>query len=93
MPVGPELLYKWDAWKAMGCVASEMESAALFIVGAYRRVRVGSCFLCVANQEREKEGLTNKQEHDTDLPIRVSIKAIETLIEMDGDDKWLERFI
>ena len=29
-----------------------MESAALFIVGQYLRVRVGSCFLVVANQER-----------------------------------------
>lgn len=38
----------------MGCIASEMESAALFIAGAYRRVRVGSLFLVVANQERAK---------------------------------------
>lgn len=93
MPVGPELQYKWNAWKALGCVASEMESAALFIVGAYRRVRVGSCFLCVANQEREKEGLPNKQVHDVDLPIRVSIEAIETMIEMDKEDKWLEEYL
>ena len=82
-PVGYELMDKWDAWLKMGCVASEMESAALFIVGAYRRVRVGSCFLCVANQERAKAGLSNDQVHDTDLAIRVAIEAIRNLIKAD----------
>ena len=43
-PVSYELLNKWEAWLRMGCIASEMESAALFIAGAYRRVRVGSLF-------------------------------------------------
>ena len=32
MPVSYELLNKWEAWKRMGCLASEMESAAMFIV-------------------------------------------------------------
>ena len=82
-PVGYELMDKWDAWLKMGCVASEMESAALFITGAYRRVRVGSCFLCVANQERAKAGLSNDQVHDTDLAIRVAIEAIRNLIKAD----------
>lgn len=80
-PVGYELLNKWDAWLKMGTIASEMESAALFIAGAYRKVKVGSCFLCVANQERAKAGLDNKQVHDTDLPIRVAIEAIRQLIQ------------
>lgn len=84
-PVSYDLLNKWEAWLRMGTVASEMESAALFIVGAYRRVRVGSCFLCVANQEREKAGLPNVQEHDTDLPIRVAVEAIRELIQADKE--------
>ena len=79
-PVGPELLYKWDAWIKMGCIASEMESAALFIAGSYRRVKVGSCFLTVANQEREKAGLSNKQVHDTELAIKVAVGAIRKMI-------------
>ena len=82
-PVSYELLNKWEAWLRMGCIASEMESAALFIAGAYRRVRVGSCFLVVANQEREKAGLSNAQVHDTDLAIRVAIEAIRKLIKED----------
>ena len=80
LPNSHELLEKWDAWLKMGCKASEMESSTLFIVGAYRRVRVGSVFLTVANQEREKAGLPNPQEHDTDLAIRVAVEAIRKLI-------------
>lgn len=80
MPVGYELENKWEAWKRMGCKASEMESAALFIVGSYLRVRVGACFLVVANQEREAEGLENPEVHDTDMAIRVAVEAIRMLI-------------
>ncbi len=80
MPVGYELMNKWEAWKKMGCKASEMESAALLIVGAFLRVRVGACFLVVANQERAAAGLPNPEVHDTDKAIRVAIEAVKKLI-------------
>ena len=60
-----------------------MESAALFIAGQFLRVRVGSCFLVVANQERAKKGLENKQAHDTELAIKVAVEALSELIEKD----------
>ena len=84
MPVSYELLNKWEAWKRLGCLASEMESAALFIVGAALGVRVGSCFLVLANQEREKAGLDNPVVHDTEMAIRTAIGAIRELIREDG---------
>lgn len=80
MPVNYELLNKWEAWKRMGCLASEMESAALFIAGSFLRVKVGSVFLTVANQEREKQGLENPVEHDTDKAIKTAVEAIKLLI-------------
>lgn len=83
MPVSYELENKWQAWLRMGCLASEMESAALFIAGSFLRVRVGSCFLVVANQERAKKGLPNKQAHDTDVAIRVAVEALKKMIERD----------
>ena len=83
MPVSYELLAKWEAWKRMGCLASEMESAALFIVASKLGVRAGSCFLVVANQEREKLGLENPVVHDTDMAIQVAIEAIRNLIKKD----------
>lgn len=83
LPNHYELEQKWDAWLRLGCLASEMESAALFIVASYLHVRCGSCFLVVANQERAKAGLENPQCHDTDIAIRVAIEAIKELIEQD----------
>lgn len=83
-PVGYELLNKWDAWIKCGALASEMESAALFIVGSCLRVRVGSVFLAVANQERAKAGLPNAQVHDTTGAIRTAIEALRILIREDG---------
>lgn len=82
-PVSYELMNKWEAWKRMGCLASEMESAALFIVGNYLRVRVGACFLVLANQEREKLGLENAVVHDTDKAVQVAVQAIRELIRKD----------
>ena len=82
-PVSYELLDKWEAWLRMGCMASEMESAALFIVGAYRRARVGSVFLAIANQEREKLGLENRQVHDTDGAVRTAVEAVREMIRME----------
>ena len=79
-PVSYELMNKWEAWKRLGCLASEMESAALFVVASHLHVRTGSCFLVVANQEREKQGLENPVVHDTDMAIQVAVEAIRTLI-------------
>lgn len=82
-PVSYELLNKWEAWKRMGCLASEMESAALFIVAGSLGVRAGSCFLVMANQERERLGLSNPVVHDTDKAIQVTIEAVKNMINID----------
>lgn len=79
MPVSYELQNKWEAWKKLGCLASEMESAALFIVASYLGVKVGSVFLTVANQEREKQNLENPVVHDTEKAIKTAIEAIKKL--------------
>lgn len=81
MPVNYELQNKWNAWLRLGCKASEMESAALFIVASYLKVKVGSIFLVVANQEREKQGLENPVAHDTDAAIKTAVEAIKGLIQ------------
>lgn len=78
-PVSDELLNKWEAWKRLGCLASEMESAALFVVASYLNVKVGSVFLTVANQEREKQNLENPVVHDTEKAIKTAIEAIKIL--------------
>lgn len=83
MPVSYELMNKWEAWKRMGCKASEMESAALFIVAAHLRVRCGSEFLVMGNQERNALGMENPIVHDTEAAIRIAVAALRRLIQED----------
>ena len=82
-PVSYELLQKWEAWKRLGVKSSEMESAALFVVAAALRVRCGSCFHVVWNQEREKAGLFMPMTEDTSGAIKVGIEAMKRLIAAD----------
>ncbi len=85
MPVDYELINKWQAWIRLGCLASEMESAALFTVAAARRVRCGACFLVMANQEREKMGLENPVVHDTDSAVRLAVESVRALMKRDKE--------
>ena len=80
MPVSHELLNNWQAWLRAGALTSEMESATLFVVGSFLRVRVGSVLLVCGNQEREAAGLENPLCHDTEIPTRVAVEALRTLI-------------
>ena len=87
MPVSYELLNKWDAWKRLGVKASEMESAALFTVAAYRKVRCGSVFHVIWNQERNAAGLDQTRDENTESAIQVGIEAIKLLIQRDREAK------
>lgn len=87
MPVSYELEQKWEAWKRLGVLASEMESAALFTVAASLGVRCGSCFHVIWNQEREKAGLDQAESHDTDAAVRVAVEALRRLILAERDQK------
>jgi len=82
-PVSYELLNKWEAWMRLGCKASEMESAALFVAASALKVRVGSIFLVLANQERARLGLENPIVHDTDGAIRTAVEALRLMIRQD----------
>lgn len=82
-PVAYDLLNKWNAWLKLDTKASEMESDTLFIVAQARKVRCGSCFMIVHNQEREKAGLDNPRCTDTKNAIEVAIEALKTLIDND----------
>ena len=80
MPVSYELQNKWEAWKRLGVKASEMESAALFVVAASLRVRCGACFHVIWNQEREAAGLDQDMSEDTSAAVRVGVEALRRLI-------------
>ena len=82
-PVYYELQQKWESWKRLGVKASEMESAALFVVAAALGCRCGSCFHVVWNQEREAAGLDQKMSEDTSSAVRVGVEGLKLLIERD----------
>ena len=84
-PVYYELLQKWESWKRLGVKASEMESAALFVVADALGVRCGSCFHVIWNQEREKAGLFMPMTEDTSGAIRVGVEALKKLIRADRE--------
>ncbi len=80
MAAGHELKTKWDAWVKCGALASEMESAALFTVGAVRSVRVGCVLTVFGNQTRREMGLEDNLEFDTDAAVKCAVEAVRILI-------------
>ena len=82
MPTSTDLLEKWEAWKRLGVLASEMESGTLFTVAASLDVKCGAVFCSVWNQERADAGLDTQEDecHDTTVAIKVAVEAIKKLI-------------
>ncbi len=80
MPTASELTYKWEAWKRLGVLASEMESSTLFTVCARLGARSGACFYVVGNQEREKLGMSNPKVFDTEVAIKVAVEGVRQQI-------------
>ena len=89
MPTSALLEYYWEAWRRLGVLASEMESAAIYTVSARLGARAGSIFSVVGNQERERLGLENKFNHDTEDAIRAAVEAVRLLILSDKGKKDL----
>lgn len=82
-PVADELKFKWNAWIRGGCLGSEMESAALFILSSVLRARAGAVLLAVWNQERRDAGLDDPHVFDTDPAIATAIEALSEIIAAD----------
>lgn len=89
MPCHVQLKERWEAWKACGALASEMESAALFITASVRRVRMGTVLLVLANQTRREAGLPDIAVYDTELAVKTAVGGIRELIRVDKMTKKL----
>lgn len=77
------LVEKWEAWKKLGVLASEMESGTLFVVASLLGVRCGALFCSVWNQVRYEAGLDDGEVHDTSIAIKVAIEAMKNIISDD----------
>lgn len=76
-PISYELNNKWNAWIKTGALASEMETASLFIISSIKRIRSAAILLTIWNQELEKKGISQNNNFDIDKEIKACIKAIE----------------
>ena len=79
MPVAEKLKANWEAWKRLGVLASEMESAALFVASAHLGVRCGAVFHAVWNQERAAAGIREESAMDTDHAVQIAVEALAEL--------------
>lgn len=79
MPVFYELEHKWEAWKRLGVLASEMESAALFVVAAALGCRCGTCLQVLWNQEYAPAVKCT----GVSSVIEIGIEALKTIIKQD----------
>lgn len=86
-PISYELENKWEAWKRSGVLASEMESATLFVVASYLKVRAATILLCINNQELALKGLQKGTVEDTDIAIRGAIEALRIQIKKDNSNR------
>ena len=83
MPVKDELISKWNAYIDCGTLASEMESAALFVLCSVRRARAGTVVQVLANQTRRALGMSDPVTLETDGAIRVGVAGLRRLIRLD----------
>ena len=78
MPISYELKNKWDAWIKAGSLASEMETAALYVVSQVRGIKACSILSVIWNQE--KDDVKESNNFDVDREIKVTVEAIKMLI-------------
>ena len=87
MTIAEQLKGRWAAWLKGGCLASEMESAALFIVSAVRGVRAGCVLQAIWNQERVQAGLPDTRCPSPEAAARTAVQALAALIRQDREKK------
>ena len=85
MPTAQKLEYQWEAWKRGGVLASEMESAALFCVSSFLRVRAGAAFHVIWNQERRDAGLDDIRCPDMTQTLEAVVEGLRILIRRDRE--------
>jgi len=82
-PTAPKLAYEWQAWKRLHVLASEMESAAIFVTSAFLGARAGAMFHVIWNQERAAAGLDNPRCPDMSATLHAAVGGMRLLIERD----------
>ena len=78
MPVANRLKENWQAMIKLGVLASEMECAALFTVGAARRIACGAVLTALWNQE-SGEKIDEDSPITSDMAIDCAVEALRKM--------------
>ena len=82
--VADELHFKWKAWKAGGALTSEMETAALFIVGATLGVRCGAVLNVLWNADNDTANTIAPDA--AERGVDTAVEALRLLIARDKNE-------
>ena len=85
MPVSYELLNKWEAWKRLGVKASEMESAALFVVADAAGLPLRLLLPCDLESGAGGAGLDQDMSEDTSASVKVAVEGLKKIIQRDRE--------
>jgi uridine phosphorylase len=77
MPLAERLEDRWSAWVAGGAICSEMEAAAIFVIGAIHRVRTGGIMHMWSEGDESAE--------DKLRLLQVSVESLRVLIAQDRE--------
>jgi len=80
MPTSAKLIDKWNAYIKCGCLASEMEAAAIFAVALTHGARAGAVLTALWNVERSKAGLPDNVCESGESAIKCAVGAVRRLI-------------
>ena len=84
-PVGPELVYKWQAYEKGGATSTSMECSALFCVGASLGIRTSSVMISATNFGDYSNDADDYPSGWEERAIEVGIEAMKILIRKDQE--------
>lgn len=85
--VASYLLPRWESFEKCGCLASEMECAAVFAVGQVLDVRCGAVLTAIWNMQRSQLDLPDTMTNDSSRAIKCAVEAIRKMIADDRKKK------
>mgnify|MGYP000630133337 FL=1 len=82
-PVGPELVYKWQAYEKGGATSTSMECSVLFCVGASLGIRTSSVMISATNFGEYSNDADDYPSGWEERAIEVGIEAMKIMIRKD----------
>lgn len=82
-PVGPELVYKWQAYEKGGATNTSMECSILFLIGASLGIRTSSVMISATNFGEYSNDADDYPSGWEERTIEVGIEAMKIMIRKD----------